>query len=204
MFSPGLRRPCEQQQSSKAPPPRSTFSFRRWLISRRAAFAWLLRVVWPADLPFRPPRDWLARWTRSYRPSHLRRHSCDNPHAVGHNGMRLVSELYSHPISVELSTPFAPSACSCWCVNCNLYGTPVAGPVNDYLRANLRSWRTSRSYQAGPLGCAVQVRSCSSRLMTSWMNAMSSTTAKWVPSLIWTCRRELVKRPQPRACLRDT
>ena len=60
------------------------------------------------------------------------------------------------------------------------------------------------SYQAGPLGCAVQVRSCSSRLMTSWMNAMSSTTAKWAPSLMWTCRRELVKRPQPRACLRDT
>ena len=59
-------------------------------------------------------------------------------------------------------------------------------------------------YQAGPLGCAVQVRSCSSRLMTSWMNAMSSTTAKWAPSLMWTCRRELVKRPQPRACLRDT
>ena len=62
----------------------------------------------------------------------------------------------------------------------------------------------TRSYQAGPLGCAVQVRSCSSRLMTSWMNAMSSTTAKWAPSLMWTCRRELVKRPQPRACLRDT
>ena len=33
---------------------------------------------------------------------------------------------------------------------------------------------------------------------------MSSTTAKWAPSLMWTCRRELVKRPQPRACLRDT
>src|SRR4029079_13552853 len=50
---------------------------------------------------------------------------------------RLGFKPYSHPIFVELST-FAPSACSCPCSNCNLYGTPVAGPVNDYLRANLR------------------------------------------------------------------
>lgn len=81
---------------------------------------------------------------------------------------------------------------------------PGSRPGQRLFGADLRLAHIMTSYQAGPLGCAVQVRSCSSRLMTSWMNAMSSTTAKWAPSLMWTCRRELVKRPQPRACLRDT
>lgn len=61
---------------------------------------------------------------------------------------------------------------------------PGSRPGQRLFGADLRLAHIMTSYQAGPLGCAVQVRSCSSRLMTSWMNAMSSTTAKWAPSLM--------------------
>ena len=185
-------------------PARSISLYRRWLLLRRPALVSSVWVAWPAHLPPRAPGlpcplDPLLPPFCIFVGIHV-----ITPMLSDIADAACFRALFASYF-VELSTSFAPLSLQLLGGKLQPIWYPGSRPGQRLFACEfaVMAHITTR-YQAGPLGCAVQVRSCSSRLMTSWMNAMSSTTAKWAPSLMWTCRRELVKRPQPRACLRDT